>query len=190
MSSLPVVKRSEEVESLISKIRERIADPLRAVDSAAWVEPMPTVAAPATVAEIESAEAALGFAIPQLLRRLYIEVANGGFGPAYGLEGVPRIPRLEGSADIVALYQQFLTPDPDNPAWLWPHGLVPLIGGGCLYLECVYFTEPPHAVVLFDGGKVDLSKSVNDVLTPVSPSLEHRLIAWLDGVDLTTTLPD
>ena len=57
-------KGSSEVESLIARIKERVADPRRAVDSAAWVEPMPTVAAPATIAEVDSAESSLGFAIP------------------------------------------------------------------------------------------------------------------------------
>src|SRR5581483_3048216 len=64
------------VESLIARIRERVADPLRAVDAATWVEPMPTIAPPATAAEVDAAEAALGFAIPPLLRRLYVEVAG------------------------------------------------------------------------------------------------------------------
>jgi hypothetical protein len=57
-------------------------------------------------------------------------------------------------------------------------------------LECVYFAEPPHAVVLFDGSSVDSSSRVNDSLTPVAPSLEDRLVAWLGGVDHKTTVPD
>jgi hypothetical protein len=69
--------------------------------------PMPTIAPPATVAEVDAAEVALGFAIPPLLRRLYTEVGNGGFGPNYGLEGVPTIPPVPGTADIVALYEMY-----------------------------------------------------------------------------------
>jgi hypothetical protein len=73
------------VDALIGRVKERVADPLRAVDAAAWVRPVPTVAPPASVAEVDAAEATLGFAIPPLLRRLYTEVGNGGFGPDYGL---------------------------------------------------------------------------------------------------------
>lgn len=43
---------------------------------------------PATVAEVEAAEAVLGHPLPALLRRILLEVANGGFGPGYGLLGV------------------------------------------------------------------------------------------------------
>jgi len=94
------------LESLIARIKARVADPLRAVDAATWIEPMPRVSPYATAAEVDAAEVALGFAIPALLRRLYTEVANGGFGPSYGLEGVPTIPPASGGSDIVALYEQ------------------------------------------------------------------------------------
>lgn len=93
------------MDALIARIKERVADPQRAVDAATWVCPMPTVAPPASPAAVDAAEAALGFAIPQLLRRLYIEVGNGGFGPNYGLEDVPTIPPVPGAADIIALYE-------------------------------------------------------------------------------------
>src|SRR5690242_10047052 len=95
------------MDALIARIKERVAAPLLAVDAATWVEPMPTVTPPATVAEVDAAEAALGLAIPPLLRRLYTEVGNGGFGPHYGLEGVPTIPPVPGAADIVALYKSY-----------------------------------------------------------------------------------
>jgi cell wall assembly regulator SMI1 len=39
---------------------------------------------PATEEEVTQAEMQLGFALPSLLRRVYLEVGNGGFGPGYG----------------------------------------------------------------------------------------------------------
>jgi hypothetical protein len=116
------------------------------------------------------------------MRQLYLEVGNGGFGPDYGLEGVPTIPPTPFTADIVVLYQQYSEPDPQYPAHQWPSGLVPLIGGGCLYMECVYFTEPPHKVVLFDGHSGKWDQPVSESLSPIAPSLEARLEAWLEGV--------
>lgn len=147
---------------------------MRAVDAATWVVPMPMIAPPATTAEVDAAEAALGFPIPPLLRRLYTEVGNGGFGPSYGLEGVPTIPPTPGAADIGALYVQY-------SARQWPHGLVPLISGGCLFMECVEFTRPPYAVVMFDGNDCDLERPVVASLRPVAASLEKRLERWLAG---------
>ncbi|HVX13649.1 MAG TPA: hypothetical protein VHC22_20870 [Pirellulales bacterium] len=49
------------MDSLIVRIKARVADPARAVDAAAWVHPLPTMRPPATPAEIDAAEAALGF---------------------------------------------------------------------------------------------------------------------------------
>jgi hypothetical protein len=170
------------MDALIARIKARVADPLRAVDAAAWVCPRPTVAPPATGAEVDAAEAALGFAIPPLLRRLYTEVGNGGFGPNYGLEGVPTIPPVPGTGDIVALYRMYCCdPAPEHLAHVWPHGWVPLIGGGCLYMECADFLRAPDAVVLFDGNDCHPDRPVIESLRPVAVSLEARLEAWLAG---------
>lgn len=42
---------------------------------------------PATEEQLRLSEMAMGFSYPPLLRSLYSQVANGGFGPAYGLVG-------------------------------------------------------------------------------------------------------
>jgi len=47
------------MDALIAPIEERVADPLRAVDAASWVVPMPTVSPPATAAEVDAALPAL-----------------------------------------------------------------------------------------------------------------------------------
>src|SRR6266849_9811607 len=40
---------------------------------------------PVTPADLLRAETLLGFALPPFLKRVYLEVGNGGFGPGYGL---------------------------------------------------------------------------------------------------------
>ena len=170
------------MESLIAHIRKQVADPLRAVDSATWVEPMPTIAPPATPAEVDAAEEVLGFPIPLLLRRLYVEVGNGGFGPSYGLEGVPRIPPVPGTADLVALYEMYNSgPPEDDPRHMWPHGWVPLISGGCLYMECADFLATPHRVRRYDGNAGKWGRPIDEWFEPVAASLEAWLEAWLAG---------
>lgn len=52
-----------------------------------WIEPLPPLR-PAPLAAVEEAEALAGVSLPPLLRRLYLEVGNGGFGPGYGLAGL------------------------------------------------------------------------------------------------------
>jgi hypothetical protein len=43
--------------------------------------------APASSEQLLATEQALGFPIPSLLRTIYAQLANGGFGPGYGLHG-------------------------------------------------------------------------------------------------------
>lgn len=43
---------------------------------------------PTTMVVVEDTEAKLGFGLPPLLRQLYTRVANGGFGPGYGIFGL------------------------------------------------------------------------------------------------------
>jgi hypothetical protein len=42
---------------------------------------------PASEEQLRATETALGFLLPPVLRALYIEVANGGFGPCGGIQG-------------------------------------------------------------------------------------------------------
>lgn len=52
-----------------------------------WIEPLPPLqlASPDAVAQAESLA---GRPLPSLLRRMYLQVGNGGFGPGYGLLGL------------------------------------------------------------------------------------------------------
>jgi hypothetical protein len=80
------------MNDLIVRIKARAADPRRVTDSAIWQcvtaweagRPPRKPPAPASEAEVDAAEAALGFRIPPFLLRLYLEVGNGGFGPGAG----------------------------------------------------------------------------------------------------------
>ena len=171
------------MDSLIARIKLRVADPLRAVDAAAWVHPRPKIHPPATEAEVDAAEAALGFPIPPLLRRLYREVGNGGFGPHYGLVGVPTIPPTPFRADIVVLYQgpTSAPPPDDNPDWVWPAGLVPLIGLGCNITECVDFFHAPYPVIKDDPNEYDWDRPLIEQLKPAAVSLADHLEMWVTG---------
>jgi hypothetical protein len=73
---------------------------LRALELAAWdpnhalgrVEAWPAGAArpspPATPEQVQASQRRLGFSLPVPLRQVVMQVANGGFGPGYGLLGL------------------------------------------------------------------------------------------------------
>jgi hypothetical protein len=72
--------------TLIERIRTLALDPHRATDMARF-GPFPSFT-PAMKSVVTNCEKRLGFALPTFLRRLYLEVGNGGFGPGYGLLGI------------------------------------------------------------------------------------------------------
>jgi hypothetical protein len=73
--------------------------------------------APVDDAAVARAEAELGFPLPPLLAGLYRRVADGGFGPEYGLLSLHGAGRAEEA--VVPAHLSLL----DDPEW-------PLAGGG------------------------------------------------------------
>jgi hypothetical protein len=74
---------------------------------------------PASEAAVSAAEAAIGVTLPTLLRRLYVEVVNGGFGPREGVLGVGGGPWIGDWSSIVEVHSTFIEhPDFPPPAWL------------------------------------------------------------------------
>jgi cell wall assembly regulator SMI1 len=47
--------------------------------------------APASEDDVRRAEAAIGYPLPTLVRRIYLELADGGIGPAGGLRASPKV---------------------------------------------------------------------------------------------------
>jgi hypothetical protein len=98
---------------------------------------------PATEAQLCTAEKVLGFSLPQALRGLYAHVANGGFGPGYGLRGVTGGASAAGGT-LEEWYSQWvehfvveeiapLKPGEERllPRPLWPAGLISILEWGC-----------------------------------------------------------
>ncbi|MFN7920088.1 MAG: hypothetical protein U0Q16_08330 [Bryobacteraceae bacterium] len=76
-------------EDLLRRVRSLVANPRRATSAAGWPGGnLPPSFDPAPKQIVEEARRRFGFAIPGLLTRLWLEVANGGIGPGYGIFGV------------------------------------------------------------------------------------------------------
>jgi len=141
-------------------------------------------APPATAADIDSAETALGFPIPPLLRRLYTEVGNGGWGPNCGLDGIPAGGAAPDGNDIVGVYLACTAPERalESPAVEWPRGLVLLIGRGCVDYEVCDFLRRPYPFYLLSGDTWTEDRPLVDALEPIADSFVDRLEAWLAGL--------
>ncbi|MFF0205946.1 SMI1/KNR4 family protein [Streptomyces sp. NPDC005017] len=93
--------------------------------------------APATLAAVTDAEEAIGFSLPPLLRRLYLEVANGGFGPDDGVLGVTGGAAQGDWNDLAEIYR-----DGPDPSGRVPAGVVPLYDWGDTVWSMVDFRDP------------------------------------------------
>jgi hypothetical protein len=107
----------------------------------------------ATLDELAEAERQLGFPLPQLLCRMYTEVANGLWGPEYGANGLLGGARVALDQGLVEWYRTMRGggPDSEDTAWPgWPHGLVAVCSWGCAIWSCVDCNSPEGRVIRFD----------------------------------------
>ena len=180
------------MSTLIERLSARARDPKYATDEGQTAgrggSPSP-IAAPATAAQIAAAEASLGFRLPSLLRQIFQEVGNGGFGPGDGLRGLSPGP---GDAPD-SLVGQYVALQRKNLAW--PVGLLPLCVWGSGIASYVDSSLPDAPVIRLDPNmpRVDVTArvpatrhydrdaSVSEACWVESPSLEVWLEAWADG---------
>jgi len=133
-----------------------------------------TLPPPAEPAALEQTEAELGFSLPPVLRRVYLEVADGGFGPGGGLM------QISGAA---AAHARLRTGAELPRGRTWPERLVPIVGVDPGY-ECVDASSPEGGIVAWDPdglGEFSGEKAWNRSFSEVSPSVEAWLEEWVGG---------
>jgi hypothetical protein len=128
---------------------------------------------PASEATVAEAEERLGFPFPPLLRRLYLEVGNGGFGPGFGLVGVEggHEMNLERGYTVDGVYAVM-------QAYKWPKRLLAIGDWGCGRWICLEGR--------FDHGNI--VTLVEEELWVTDFTLQSFLEAWLDGLDMHAAL--
>jgi hypothetical protein len=112
-------------DEIIAALQARVADGRRA-NHVSGEAP-----ACATSAHIGAAEKIIGFPLPPLLRRIYLEVANGGVGPFGGIEGLPP-DGYTSDGDMLEGYDEWYTVElgPNEPPPP-PRGVIFLCDFGC-----------------------------------------------------------
>lgn len=138
---------------------------------------------PAPESAIADAETALGHGLPPLLRTIYRTVANGGFGPGYGILGVDGGFPDDQRMTIVDRYRSFCETDPHDPTWQWDAAWLPFCHWGC-GIYSVAILAPPYPIFYIDPGNKDEGAPMASVVTPHKPSIEAFFTDWLAGGDL------
>ena len=165
-----------------------------------WLPRHPTLLyPPATDEQLQATEEVLGFPLPALLRALYAQVANGGFGPGYGLLGAIGGGNEEGllltdtyqwmKADTQPIdlltCERLATPIEKTggsynfisdlqtpiPRGYWPESLLPLSHDGC----AMFFYLDRQTGRIFYGADGD-----GTTLCLIATSLEDLLQRWMN----------
>jgi hypothetical protein len=139
------------MQGLIHKLKERVRDPERAVD---YPLSRTRIAPPVGMRTLAAAERQLGFELPELLRAIYSQVANGGFGPAYGFLGLRGGPTPEGKT-LVPQHQALRRLARANRHWRWPERLLPVCSLGCGMWSCLDCARTRVPVFVFDPNILD-----------------------------------
>jgi hypothetical protein len=143
---------------------------------AGLVEPLPALrTAPAEA--VHEAETVIGYRLPPLLRRLYLEVGNGGFGPGYGILGLTGGHYDDTGRGALALYRRVR--DPATSYWSFlPAILLPVCQWGCGIYSFIDCSRPEGPMWALDPnpGPVDQQALYRE---PVA--LAEWLDRWVKG---------
>jgi hypothetical protein len=157
-------------DPIIQSVATRARIPERRTDATDIV--IPEIGSLVSHEQLVRCEASLGFGLPELLRRLYLDIGNGGFGPGYGIFPIPS-GEADGGRTILSLYQECRRPA--GPVkWEWPAGLLMICDWGCLIRSCVYAVSPEARVFTSTEYGVHRSKW----------TLETWLSDWASNIDL------
>jgi hypothetical protein len=166
---------------IIAAIRRRLKTKFTDMDTFS-----PPILTPGDPTEIERDEKRLGFALPPLLKRIYSEISNGGFGPGYGLIGLTSgVPDDTGKTGP-DIYRLLRSADPVDVNLNWPFGLLPICNWGCAIVSCADCADPGFRMRIFDPNAHDGDDGDDwsDSFFEESPSFETWIGAWSSGVDL------
>jgi hypothetical protein len=171
-----------DLTGLVSALRLRAGSAHTQSDMSNW-KPLPE---PATTAKIAAAESRLGFALPSVVSHVYGQVANGGFGPGYGLIGIGGGRRGFANAGRRWFCEDEYLNVRADPEITWPAGALPVVDWGCAIYSCVDATQPDAPMLrafcdlLYDDPPI--------AVTPMNCTFTEWLQAWVDGQDLWKAL--
>ena len=132
---------------------------------------------------VQIAEQNLGYPLPEILRTLFTTVANGGFGPGYGVIGIQGGHLTDEGDSSIDLYTIFSEADPEDPNWKWPPGLLPLCHWGCAIYSCVDCSTHDGQIVWFDPNAHELDETWGMAFRKQSIGVVEFLVTWAQGQD-------
>ncbi|MEU0208353.1 SMI1/KNR4 family protein [Streptomyces canus] len=135
---------------------------------------------PASAEDVAAFEEVVGHPMPELLKRIYLEVANGGFGPWQVVSLTETDDWFSDCADITMAYRGFTGPDDAVPP-----GIVPLMDRGCAMWTLIDFRSADGQMWDWDPNQC----CIRHAAAPIGQSLAQWLTEWLQGTARTGPYP-
>ncbi|WP_063771041.1 SMI1/KNR4 family protein [Streptacidiphilus neutrinimicus] len=140
---------------------------------------------PAPVEAVAELEAAVGHPMPSLLRRLYCEVANGGFGVDGDVVSLTDNGRwFSDEESLIKIHQEWSTPQEQLD--LYPNHILPLATMGCAIWWCIDLSTPEGRMWGWDPN----SLCERHRLFPEKFTFAEWLADWLQGHRTFPDVPD
>lgn len=158
---------------LFTAIKQRALNPDTRIDMNIGVSDLPPVL---SQQDIEKFEQEIGYQLPSLLKQLFLQVGNGGFGPGYGLFSLVSSTEenmLDFTKDFVECEFDF-----------WKISHIPLIHWGCGIYTFMDLANPGANLQVFDGNNYDEENPEFNGLFEIPHTLESFLQAWVNDVNL------
>lgn len=132
----------------------------------------PAAFPPTSEAAVKQAELTLGHEIPPILRDVFLTVANGGFGPGYGLIGVEG--GYASSLGTLATTHAEIQKGAKYLGLEWKAGMLAFCEWGCNSFSCVDCTDSRFQIVHSEECKTYVQDFTLDAFFKM----------WLEGVDI------
>jgi SMI1 / KNR4 family (SUKH-1) len=177
--------QEQKENTLIERLKETIRTNRHPTGEYTWHRQI--ASPPVTVEELAQAEVQLGFELPTFLRRLYLEVGDGGFGPGYGL--FPLNAHNPSTDSLVTAYlgMRSMSQKDIDEHWadeevkpsLWPERVLMICDWGCNIYSCLNCSSPDLPILRMDS-------NVNFMVEWAieASSLQQWLETWEDGKPL------
>jgi len=136
---------------------------------------------PGNPIDISNDEERLGFLFPPLMKRIYAEIGNEGFGPGYGLTGLTNGAPDDTGKTAPATYEVFRSRDASELNW--PMGLLPICHWGCGIVSCIDCIDPNFRMRIFDPN-VHEGEDWADSFFEEASGFETWIGAWASGANL------
>jgi hypothetical protein len=137
---------------------------------------------PVTMEVLEEVERTLGFPLPGLARRLYTEVADGGYGPAWGViplrspEGIALRDLEDWEMSVEAWARTYREDPPPEGYPIPPHPSIYFCDAGCGIEYCLDCSTEATRVFIDDPNEYGDGYAYKTA----AATLEQWLTEWLD----------